>query len=46
MSRSSSAQTAPSGLQNTIQAGNDKAGGATLFKFFPADADRQGRAPR
>jgi plastocyanin len=28
----------PSGLQNTIQAGNDKAGGATLFKFFPADA--------
>jgi len=28
----------PSGLQNTIQAGNDKAGGATLLKFFPADA--------
>jgi plastocyanin len=31
----------PSGLQNTIQAGNDKAGGATLFKFFPADATVQ-----
>jgi plastocyanin len=28
----------PSGLQNTIQAGHDKAGGVTLFKFFPANA--------
>jgi plastocyanin len=28
----------PSGLQATIQAGNDKAGGATIFKFFPQNA--------
>jgi len=28
----------PSGLQNTIQAGDDKAGGVTMFKFFPANA--------
>jgi len=25
-------------LQNAIQAGNDRAGGATVFKFFPASA--------
>ena len=25
-------------LQNAIQAGNDRAGGATVFKFFPANA--------
>ena len=37
-SRSRSASDGPSGLQSTIQAGNDKAGGATIFKFFPANA--------
>jgi plastocyanin len=26
-------------LQNAIQAGNDRAGGATVFKFFPASAN-------
>jgi len=27
-----------SGLQNTIQAGNDRRSGATVFKYFPTDA--------